>query len=164
MSWESSCGGGTTQKYARKKKGGYLGSTSIDRKDRRREDGEDPGVIEVDNTRAREGCCPRRQGRRPLGRKEGSSELNIGKCLLDLGTGGGVGWWSFNNFSESVFQRGLGSETRLQRISEWEARKWKQLEGISFQEGCLVNKKRSMRQELEGEMALRGRRGPLGIT
>lgn len=41
---------------------------------------------------------------------------------------------------------------------------WERLEGIRFQEGCLVNKKRSMRQELEEEMALRGRRGPLRMT
>lgn len=72
----------------REKKAGYLGSTSIDRKDRGRADGEDPGVIEVDNTRAREGYCPRRRERGPLGRREGSSELNIGKCLLDGGTEG----------------------------------------------------------------------------
>lgn len=72
----------------REKKGGYLGSTSIDRKYRRREDGEDLGVTEVDNVRARERCCPRRQGRGLLGRKEGSSKLNIGKSLLDLGIWG----------------------------------------------------------------------------
>lgn len=74
------------------------------------------------------------------------------------------GGWSFNNLSESIFQGGLGTETRLQRIGEWEVRKWEQLEGISFQDRCLVNKKRSMRQELEGQMALRGRRGPLRTT
>lgn len=88
MSWESSCRAGTTQKYVREKKGGYLGSTIIDRKYRRREDGEDLGVTEVDNIRARERCCPRRQGRGLLGRKEGSSKLNIGKSLLDLGIWG----------------------------------------------------------------------------
>lgn len=42
----------------REKKGGYLGSTSIDRKYRRREDGEDLGVTEVDNIRAGKGAAP----------------------------------------------------------------------------------------------------------
>lgn len=35
----------------------------------------------------------------------------------------------------------------MQRIGERETRKWGQLEGTSFQEGCLVSEKRSSGQE-----------------
>lgn len=48
-------------------------------------------------------------------------------------------------FRKCGFREGLRRESRLQRMGERESRKWKQLEGISFQEGCWATKKGSLR-------------------